>query len=57
MKVLLLDELSRLDRVSAMHLVQNLYELIVKGVIDQVVATDWDGDLYKEFEYVQVQEV
>jgi DNA repair exonuclease SbcCD ATPase subunit len=57
MKVLLLDELSRLDRVSALHLVQNLYELIVKGVIDQVVATDWDGDLYKEFEYVQVQEV
>jgi small-conductance mechanosensitive channel len=57
MKILLLDELSRLDRVSALHLVQNLYELIVKGVIDQVVATDWDGDLYKEFEYVQVQEV
>jgi len=57
LKVLLLDELSRLDRMSAHRLMWNMLELVERGLVDQVIATDWDGDVYRDIKGVDVQEV
>jgi hypothetical protein len=35
----------------------NMLELVERGLVDQVIATDWDGDVYKDIKGVDVQEV
>jgi DNA repair exonuclease SbcCD ATPase subunit len=57
LKVLLLDELSRLDRGSAHRLMWNMLELVERGLVDQVIATDWDAEVYKDIKGVEVQDV